>query len=48
MRQSGILAAAALVALDKSVARLHVDHENAQKLAKGRCPGSLLPLPIIF
>ncbi len=35
MRQSGILAAAALVALDKSVARLHIDHENAQKLAKG-------------
>ncbi|XP_072044511.1 uncharacterized protein [Amphiura filiformis] len=35
MRQSGILAAAALVALDKSVARLHVDHDNAKKLAKG-------------
>ena len=37
MRQSGILAAAGLVALDKSMARLHEDHENAQKFAKGRC-----------
>lgn len=35
MRQCGILAAAALVGLDQGYARLHVDHENAQKFAKG-------------
>ncbi|XP_041474327.1 probable low-specificity L-threonine aldolase 2 isoform X2 [Lytechinus variegatus] len=35
MRQCGVLAAAALVGIDQGYARLHVDHENAQKLSKG-------------
>lgn len=35
MRQAGVLAAAGLVALEKSPARLHLDHENAQYLAQG-------------
>ncbi|HTQ61349.1 MAG TPA: GntG family PLP-dependent aldolase [Candidatus Solibacter sp.] len=35
MRQAGVLAAAGLIALEKSPARLHIDHENAQVLAKG-------------
>jgi threonine aldolase len=35
MRQVGILAAAGLVALEESPKRLHIDHENAQKLAQG-------------
>ena len=35
MRQAGILAAAGLVALEKSPSRLHIDHENAQVLARG-------------
>ncbi len=35
MRQVGILAAAGLIALEKSPARLHLDHENAQFLAEG-------------
>jgi threonine aldolase len=35
MRQAGVIAAAGLVALEESPARLHVDHENAQVLAKG-------------
>jgi threonine aldolase len=35
MRQAGVLAAAGLIALEKSPGRLHVDHENAQVLAKG-------------
>ena len=34
MRQAGVLAAAGLVALEKSPARLHEDHENAQFLAQ--------------
>ncbi len=34
MRQAGVLAAAALVALDEGVARLHEDHENAAWLAE--------------
>jgi threonine aldolase len=33
MRQAGVIAAAGLVALRKSPARLHVDHENARFLA---------------
>jgi len=33
MRQAGVLAAAGLLALEKSPARLHIDHENAQLLA---------------
>jgi len=35
MRQAGVLAAAGLIALEKSPARLHIDHENAQVLAAG-------------
>jgi threonine aldolase len=34
MRQAGVLAAAGLIALEKSPGRLHVDHENAQLLAE--------------
>jgi threonine aldolase len=41
MRQVGILAAAGLIALEKSPARLHEDHENAMYLAKAiaKMPG---------
>jgi threonine aldolase len=41
MRQAGILAAAGIVALEKSPARLHEDHSNARHLAEGlaRLPG---------
>lgn len=35
MRQAGILAAAGLIALEKSPGRLHEDHENAKFLAAG-------------
>ncbi len=35
MRQAGVIAAAGLVALEKSPARLHIDHENAKRLAEG-------------
>jgi threonine aldolase len=35
MRQAGVIAAAGLIALEKSPARLHVDHENAKWLAGG-------------
>jgi threonine aldolase len=35
MRQAGVLAAAGLIALEESPGLLHVDHENAQVLAKG-------------
>lgn len=35
MRQSGILAAAGLIALEESPKRLHEDHENARRLADG-------------
>src|SRR5690242_18902256 len=35
MRQVGVLAAAASVALEDGPKRLHVDHENAQRLAQG-------------
>jgi len=35
MRQAGVLAAAALVALEASPQRLHLDHENARFLAEG-------------
>jgi len=34
MRQAGVLAAAGLVALEESPKRLHLDHENAQFLAR--------------
>jgi len=41
MRQAGVLAAAGLVALEKSPARLHEDHDNARHLAYelARLPG---------
>ena len=41
MRQVGVLAAAGLVALERSPSRLHEDHENAKRLAEGiaRLPG---------
>jgi threonine aldolase len=35
MRQAGVLAAAGLIALEKSPARLHIDHANARRLAEG-------------
>lgn len=35
MRQAGILAAAGLIALEDSPKRLHEDHANARRLAKG-------------
>jgi threonine aldolase len=34
MRQAGVLAAAAEVALDEGIPRLHEDHEHAQRLAR--------------
>jgi threonine aldolase len=41
MRQAGVIAAAGLIALEKSPGRLHVDHENAKRLAEGiaKIPG---------
>ena len=41
MRQVGVLAAAALVALEKSPPHLHIDHENAKVLAEAlaKIPG---------
>ena len=35
MRQSGVLAAAAMVALDEASNKLKTDHHHAQMLAKG-------------
>ena len=35
MRQAGVIAAAGLIALEKSPARLHFDQENAKRLAEG-------------
>ena len=35
MRQVGVLAAAGLIALEESPKRLHIDHQNAQRLAQG-------------
>jgi threonine aldolase len=35
MRQAGVIAAAGLIALEKSPARLHIDHANARFLAEG-------------
>jgi threonine aldolase len=35
MRQAGVLAAAGLVALEETPPRLHEDHANAQRLARG-------------
>jgi threonine aldolase len=41
MRQAGVIAAAGLIALEESPARLPSDHENARRLAEGiaRMPG---------
>jgi threonine aldolase len=41
MRQAGVIAAAGLVALEKSPERLHIDHKNARRLAEGvaKIPG---------
>jgi threonine aldolase len=46
MRQAGILAAAGLLALEKSPSRLHEDHANARHLAEGLCriPGIVVDL----
>lgn len=48
MRQAGILAAAALHALDHHVSRLPEDHDNAARLAElaGNVRGITIPLPI--
>jgi threonine aldolase len=48
MRQSGVLAAAAIHALDHHMARLAEDHANAQRLAKGLAPipGFRLAFPV--
>jgi threonine aldolase len=35
MRQAGVLAAAGLIALEAGPGRLHEDHDNAQRLARG-------------
>jgi threonine aldolase len=35
MRQAGVIAAAGLLALEKSPWRLHIDHKNARRLAEG-------------
>jgi threonine aldolase len=45
-RQAGVIAAAALVALEEGPKRLHEDHENARRLAEGVAdafPGSVEP-----
>jgi threonine aldolase len=41
MRQAGVIAGAGLIALEKSPARLHIDHKNAKRLAEGvaKIPG---------
>lgn len=46
MRQAGVLAAAGIVALDKMIDRIHEDHDNAVRLARGiaRIPGLSIDL----
>ena len=46
MRQVGVIAAAGLVALEKSPGRLHEDHDNAKRLAEGiaKIPGLKIDL----
>src|SRR5512137_656883 len=48
MRQAGVLAAAAIHALENNVARLSEDHENARALAEalGVLPGVVVPHPV--
>ena len=56
MRQAGILAAAGLIALERSPERLHEDHANARRLAEGLAeipgisidPGSVVTNIVIF
>ena len=38
-RQAGVIAAAAMVALDEGPGRLHEDHSNARRLAEGIAEG---------
>lgn len=47
MRQVGVIAAAGLVALEKSPSRLHEDHDNAKHLAEGiaQIPGLKIDPP---
>jgi threonine aldolase len=49
MRQAGVLAAAGLIALEKSPSRLHEDHANARFLAEGlaRLPGIRVNLKLV-
>jgi threonine aldolase len=44
MRQAGVIAAAGLIALEKSPGRLHIDHKNAKRLAEGvaKIPGFVI------
>jgi threonine aldolase len=44
MRQAGVIASAGLVALEKSPARLAIDHKNAKRLAEGvaKMPGFVI------
>jgi threonine aldolase len=44
MRQAGVIAAAGLVALEKSPSRLHIDHKNAKRLAEvvAKIPGFVI------
>ena len=44
MRQVGILAAAGLYALNHNIDRLHLDHANAKKVAKGILHYDLAPM----
>jgi threonine aldolase len=49
MRQSGVLAAAALVALEQMVERLAIDHANARRAAEtvaAAVPGSVDPAEV--
>jgi threonine aldolase len=48
-RQAGVLAAAALIALNEGPKRLHEDHDNARRLAQGvaeALPGSVDPVAV--
>jgi threonine aldolase len=44
MRQAGVIAAAGLVALENSPSCLHIDHQNARRLAEGvaKIPGFVI------
>jgi len=45
MRQSGVLAAAGIYALDHNIDRMEIDHENARILAKGLAQISGINIP---